>query len=125
MQHADGVAIVGGDRAYITLRSASLSTAWRSRTTCEERTARAIAVLAHEAWHLRGESDEGTTECYALQTGVELGRRLGLDEGTARRMMAQQLAENTLEVSRASTTACQGMSRRRTLDLDPDRSSFP
>ena len=44
------------------------------------RTGRALAVLAHEAWHLRGESDEGTAECYALQSGVELGQRLGLDE---------------------------------------------
>ena len=90
------------------------------------RTARAIAVLAHEAWHLRGESDEGPTECYALQSGVELGRRLGLDEGTARRMMAQQLAENTLRglgsLDYRVSGECRDGGR---LDLDPDHSSFP
>ena len=58
------------------------------------RTARALAVLAHEAWHLRGVQDEGTTECYALQAGVDLGRRLGLSQDTAVQMMRQQLVEN-------------------------------
>ncbi len=41
-------------------------------------TARALAVLAHEAWHLRRVRNEGRTECYALQAGVEIGQRLGL-----------------------------------------------
>ena len=31
-----------------------------------------------------GVRNEAETECYALQEGVELGRRLGLDAGTAR-----------------------------------------
>ena len=110
MQHADGVAIVGGDRTYITpeICFALYRLAFEDDVRGSQ-TARAIAVLAHESWHLRGESDEGTTECYALQSGVELGRRLGLDEGTARRMMAQQLAENRSEGSGPSTTACRGI----------------
>jgi hypothetical protein len=127
VQHADGVAIVGGDRAYITpeICFALYRLAFEDDVR-GSRTARAIAVLAHEAWHLRGESDEGTTECYALQTGVDLGRRLGLDEGTARSMMAQQLAENTLRglgsLDYRVTGECRDGGR---LDLDPDRSSFP
>ena len=90
------------------------------------RTGRAIAVLAHEAWHLRGEADEGTTECYALQSGVGLGRRLGLDDGTARQLMRQQLTENALRgvesIEYRLTSECRDGGR---LDLDPARSSFP
>jgi hypothetical protein len=127
VQHADGVAIVGGDRAYITpeICFALYRLAFEDDVR-GSRTARAIAVLAHEAWHLRGESDEGTTECFALQTGVELGRRLGLDESTARRMMAQQLAENTLRGLGSLDYRVPGECRDGgRLDLDPDRSSFP
>ena len=83
-------------------------------------------MLAHEAWHLRGVSDESTTECYALQSGVGLGRRLGLDEGTARQLMAQQLTENALRgagsLEYRLTPECRDGGR---LDLDPEGSSFP
>ena len=74
VQHADGVAAVGGDRAYLTPERCYdlYRLAFEGETTSSQ-TARAIAVLAHEAWHLRGVGDEGTTECYALQSGVELG----------------------------------------------------
>ena len=95
IQHADGIAIVGGDRAYLTPERCYdlYRLAFEGEVTSSQ-TARAISVLAHEAWHLRGVRDEGTTECYALQSGVELGRRLGLSEDRARQMMRQQLVEN-------------------------------
>ena len=90
------------------------------------RTGRAIAVLAHEAWHLRGEGDEGRTECYALQSGVDLGVRLGLSEDRARQLMRQQLTENA---GRGATTAeyrvpaeCEDGGP---LDLRPGDSNFP
>jgi hypothetical protein len=90
------------------------------------RTARALAVLAHEAWHLRGVADEGTTECYALQSGVELGRRLGLSIDTARRMMRQQLAENALHAGGSSAYLVPAECRDGgSLDLHPDSSRFP
>jgi len=127
VQHADGIAIVGGDRAYLTPEICFAL--YRLAFENEERgsqTARAIAVLAHEAWHLRGESDEATTECYALQSGVELGRRLGLDEGAARRMMAQQLTENMLRGLESAeyrvTDECRDGGR---LDLGPASRPFP
>ena len=127
VQHADGVATVGGDRAYVTPEICL--DLYRLAFEGEERgsrTARAIAVLAHESWHLRGESDEGATECLALQSGVELGRRLGLDEGTARRMMAQQLAENSLRGAEGLeyrvSSECRDGGR---VDLDPDGEAFP
>ena len=97
VQHADGVAAVGGDSAYLTPeRCHDLYRLAVEGEVSSSQTGRALAVLAHEAWHLRGVRDEATTECYALQSGVELGRRFGLSEGTARQLMRQQLVENAL-----------------------------
>jgi hypothetical protein len=127
VQHADGIAVVGGDRTYVTPEICF--TLYRLAFEGEvrgSRTGRAIAVLSHESWHLRGESDEGTTECYALQSGVELGQRLGLDEETARRLMAQQLTENRLRglrtVEYRVSAECRDGGR---LDLGPADSTFP
>ena len=46
--------------------------------------ASAIRVLAHEAWHLRGITNEAETECYALQTTALAARRLGATPAEAR-----------------------------------------
>ena len=127
VQHADGVAAVGGDLAYLTpercLDLYRLAFEGESRGS---QTGRALAVLGHETWHLRGVRDEGTTECYGVQSGVELGRRLGLSEDTARQLMRQQLAENA---GRSGATAeylvppdCRDGGR---LDLDPASTRFP
>jgi hypothetical protein len=127
VQHADGVATVGGDLAYLTPeRCHDLYRLAFQGEVRSSQTARAIAVLAHEAWHLRGIDDEGTTECYALQSGVALGRRLGLSEEDAARLMRQQLAENAGR--RGSGTeyivppACRDGGA---LDLDPGTTRFP
>ncbi len=127
VQHADGVAAVGGDNAYLTPERCFdlYRLAFEGETTSSQ-TARAIAVLAHEAWHLRGVDDEGTTECYALQTGVDLGQRLGLSEGTARQMMRQQLVENALRGGASAEyrvpAECRDGGR---LDLDRSDTRFP
>ena len=96
VQHADGLAEVGGTNAFLTpeLCYRLHRLAFEDDEGAFSQTARAIAVLAHEAWHLRGETDEGVVNCYAFQSGVELGQRLGLSERTAARMMRQQLADN-------------------------------
>jgi len=127
VQHADGVAILGGDHAYLTPERCYdlYRLAFRDEVTGSQ-TGRAIAVLAHEAWHLRGEADEGRTECYAVQSGVDLGRRLGLSDSRARQLMRQQLTENALR-SGASfeyrvPPECRDGGR---LDLRPGDSSFP
>jgi hypothetical protein len=92
-----------------------------------ERTGEAIVVLAHEAVHLRGERREGVTECLALQEGVRLGVRLGLDERRARALMGAELDRRLAErsVIRAAyalpTTCRDGGS----LDLYPADSRFP
>ena len=55
---------------------------------------RAIAVLGHESWHLRGEANEGLANCYGFQSGVQIGQNLGLSKSKARAMMKEQLATN-------------------------------
>jgi hypothetical protein len=127
VQHADGVATVGGDRAYLTPERCHdlYRLAFEGEITSSQ-TARAVAVLAHEAWHLRGVDDEGTTECYALQSGVELGQRLGLSEGTARQMMRQQLTENRLHGAESFEYVVPSECRERGgLDLTPGDGRFP
>jgi hypothetical protein len=127
VQHADGVATVGGDLAILTPEVCHdlYRLAFQGEVT-GSRTGRALAVLAHESWHLRGVADEATTECYALQSGVELGRRLGLDDGRARQLMRQQLAENALRgaasIEYRLTSDCREGGR---LDLHPGDTSFP
>lgn len=127
VQHADGVAIVGGELAILTPEIChDLYRLAFDGETVGSQTGRAVAVLAHEAWHLRGERDEGATECYALQSGVALGRRLGLDEDDARRLMRQQLTENQLRglesLEYRVGPDCRDGGR---LDLDPASDSFP
>ncbi|MGH3021883.1 MAG: hypothetical protein ACRDNR_17245 [Gaiellaceae bacterium] len=127
VQHSDGVAAVGGDLAYLTPeRCLDLYRLAFEDEVRGSQTGRALAVLGHETWHLRGVRDEGATECYGLQSGVELGRRLGLSEDTARQLMRQQLAENA---GRRGTTAeylvppeCRDGG---SLDLDPGSTRFP
>jgi hypothetical protein len=127
VQHADGVATVGGNLAYLTPERCHdlYRLAFEDEVTASQ-TARAIVVLAHEAWHLRGVREEGTTECYALQSGVGLGRRLGLSEETARQLMGQQLAENARRGAATAEyrvpPACRNGGA---LDRDPESSSFP
>ena len=127
VQHADGVAAVGGRLAFLTPeRCYDLYRLAEKGEVSFSQTARALAVLAHEAWHLRGIRDEATTECYALQSGVDLGRRLGLSERAARRMMRQQLAENALRAGASAEyrvgAECRDGGR---LDLRAGDSGFP
>ena len=127
VQHADGVAQVGGRVAYLTTERCDdlYRLAFRDEVRFSQ-TARSLAVLAHESWHLRGVRDEGTTECYAFQSGVELGRRLGLSEETARRMMRQQLVENDLRLGGAAGYRVPPDCRNGgALDLHPRSDRFP
>ena len=97
VQHADGLAEIGGRNAYLTPELC-----YRLHTLEDSsQTARAIAVLAHEAWHLAGVRDEGEANCRAFGSGIELGMRLGLSEAVAERMMRQQLAENAIQARSA------------------------
>ncbi len=95
-QEADGLAEVGGSRAWLTP-----AICYQLHRVIDDHdthsfspTGRAIAVLAHESWHLRGVADEGIVNCYAFQSGVALGTRLGLSRSFARALMREQLADN-------------------------------
>jgi hypothetical protein len=127
IQHADGVAAVGGDLAYLTPeRCLDLYRLASEGEVRSSQTGRALAVLAHEAWHLHGVRDEGTTECYAFQSGVQLGQRLGLTEDAARQLMRQQLADNAgRSGASAGYLVPPGCRDGGSLDLDPESSRFP
>jgi hypothetical protein len=127
VQHADGVAVVGGDLAILTPEICNdLYRLAFEHETNGVHTGRALAVLAHESWHLHGEADESTVECFALQSGVTLGERLGLTEGRAFQLMRQQRIENALRgadtLEYRLTAECRDGGR---LDLDQASSTFP
>jgi hypothetical protein len=96
VQEADGLAEVGGRTAWLTpaICFQLYRVVDRHDTRSFSPTGRAIAVLAHEAWHLHGVVDEGVANCYAFQSGVQLGTRLGLTATYARALMREQLADN-------------------------------
>ena len=127
VQHADGAAPLGGDVAYLTPeRCFDLYRLAFEGEVRSSRTGRAIAVLAHEAWHLKGVGDEGTTECYALQSGVELGQRLGLTASTAAQLMREQLTENQSRgLSSVEYVVPPDCRDGGPLDLNPDTTRFP
>jgi len=128
VQDADGLAEVGGDQAYLTpeICDTLYQLAIKHRVQSFPATARAIAVLAHESWHLRGEADEGLANCYGFQSGVQVGQNLGLSESRARAMMREQLATNgsdsgTNAAYRVPSSCRDGGAS----DLRPGTSSFP
>jgi hypothetical protein len=96
VQDADGLAEVGGEQAYLTpdICNTLYQLAIKHRVRGFAKTGRAIAVLAHESWHLRGEANEGLANCYGFQSGVGIGVNLGLSRSRARAMMQEQLATN-------------------------------
>lgn len=104
VQDADGAAEVGGRQAFLTpgICDTLYQLAVKDRVQSFARTGRAIAVLAHEAQHLRGVRDEGLANCYGFRSGVEIGVELGLAEERARAMMRAQLATNARDSARNS-----------------------
>jgi hypothetical protein len=128
VQEADGLAFVGGRRAYLTpsICNTLYQLAFKHRVQSFPGTGRAIAVLAHESWHLHGVADEGLTNCYAFQSGVQLGVDLGLSEGTARAMMREQLATNGSDSEGDPRYLVPSGCRNGGVDdLHPAASSFP
>ena len=128
VQDADGVAVVGGTQAYITpsICDTLYQLAFKHRVQSFSRTARALAVLAHESWHLHGVSNEGLANCYGFQSGVELGVNLGLAESKARAMMREQLATNTsASARRPEYLVPAGCRDGGSEDLQPAEAGFP
>lgn len=95
VQDADGLAVVGGHRMWVTPGVCYRLAKVRQMTgSTETSTGHAIAVLAHEAWHLHGVASESLANCHAYRSGIEVGRAFGLSASTARRLMHEQLADN-------------------------------
>jgi hypothetical protein len=127
VQDADGLAEVGGGRMWLTpdvcYRLYEIAHTHRSGGTA---TGHAIAVLAHEAWHLNGQSSEAIANCYAYQSGVSVGEALGLQRETARALMREQLAENASDFGGAPAYVVPaGCHRGGELDLQLDGDHFP
>jgi hypothetical protein len=89
---AAGVAFIERALAYLepSVCRSLYRIAFEKKIGARDDAAFAITVLAHEAVHLRGERNEAETECQALQEGVALGERLGLDRSTAQSLMRFQ-----------------------------------
>ncbi len=101
LNDADGSAIVGGKTAWLDPRICMTlyNLEVKRRVDSFDATSWAILVLAHESWHLRGQGNEGVTNCFGLQSGVELGRRLGLGSSVAAHMMRYRYEINSSEFS--------------------------
>lgn len=126
---AAGVAFISRALAYLepTVCRSLYRIAFEGELGPREEAAFAIAVLAHEATHLRGVRNEAETECFALQEGVTLGRRLGLDARTARTLMEAQRARDLSDASVARLDYRLPAECRNggSLDLRPNDPAFP
>ena len=128
VQDADGVAEVGGKQAYLTpgICNTLYQLAFKDRVRSFAGTARAIAVLGHEAQHLRGVRNEGLANCYGFQAGVQIGVNLGLSESRARSMMREQLATNPSDsAGNPQYRVPSGCRNGGAEDLQPDEPAFP
>jgi hypothetical protein len=125
VQDADGLAEVGGSRAWLTPQicyQLYLVTQGRPGSGAGH----AIAVLAHESWHLHGEPNEALANCFAYQSGVGVGERLGLSPGRARTLMHEQLVNNPGDFADTPQYIVPpGCKQGGSLDLHLDGANFP
>lgn len=64
---AHGLAVPGSDRMHLDFAACSpLKAAWRGERVYVPTLSDVLAILTHEAIHLRGEVDEGVTDCAAM-----------------------------------------------------------
>jgi hypothetical protein len=127
-QDADGVAAVGGQQAWLTPGICYTLYQVRTRAIRPDATTagRAIAVLAHESWHLRGVASEALANCFGYQSGVAVGVDLGLAQGAARHLMHEQLADNPADyASDPAYIVPSGCRDGGPYDLEPANSDFP
>ena len=109
VQEADGAAPVGGRTAYIvpSLCDELYQLRFKHRVRSARGPGRAIAVLAHEAWHLNGVSNEGLANCFGFQSGVQVGVELGLSESRARALMRRAARDERVgRRARTPHTSC-------------------
>ncbi len=126
VQDADGLAEVGGRRAWLTPAICYQLYLVAHRDSSSPAAGHAIAVLAHESWHLHGITSESQANCFAYQSGVRVGESLGLSTATARRLMHDQLESNPSDFADSPAYIVGHECRAGgSLDLHLDGSSFP
>lgn len=129
LNDADGSAVVGGRTAWLDPRICLTlyDLAFAHRVDSFDSTSWAILVLAHESWHLRGQRNEGITNCYGMQSGVQLGQALGLSASEAAHMMRYRYEINLSEFSlgRAEYMLPPECKSGGQYDLDPVLKRFP
>lgn len=127
VQEANGLAIVGGSKLWLTPQICyRLYLIRHTGRTAGTSSGEAIAVLAHEAWHLQGQSNEAIANCYAYQSGVRVGEELGVSPARARQLMREQLASNSVDFAAAPAYIVPpGCHRGGSLDLHLDGRHFP
>ena len=87
------------------------------------RVAWALHTLAHEAFHLRGISEEAVTECYAMQTTAAVAVALGIPSTRAAQIQRWVWTKGyPNEPEEYSTPSCRNGTR---LDLHPGSSVWP
>ena len=127
VEEADGLAEVGGTRAWLTPGICyQLSRVIDGHASHPGRTTgHAIVVLAHESWHLRGVEDEGLANCYAYQSGVQVGVDLGLSRSVAYGLMRQALSDNAVDAADPRYVVPAGCKDGGKYDLNRGASQFP
>jgi hypothetical protein len=128
VQEADGAAQVGGGVAWLlpSLCNELYQVRFKHHVQPSPKAGRAIAVLAHEAWHLHGVANEGLANCYAFQSGVRIGVHLGLSASHARELMREQLATNASDSAGSPAYVVpQGCHDGGRYDLHPGSNRFP
>jgi hypothetical protein len=89
-----------------------------------EQTVDAVLTLTHESFHLKGETDEAVTQCYAVQTVASTSRRLGVAPSLADAIARYYLTriEPRMPTEYQLPSGCQDGGK---LDLAPDRPGWP
>ena len=105
-----GLAEVGGDREGVSPTPAICDTLYqlaiKHRVQSFSQTARAIAVLGHESWHLRGEAEREPRELLRLPERRRHRRQPRPFEKPSPRDDAEQLATNASDSGPKRSTAC-------------------
>ena len=82
----------------------------------------ALLVLAHEAYHTAGVTDEARTNCYAIQAMAFAATRLGAAEEEARRVAFAMAALAPYQRAGYATADCRAGTA---LDVHPETPEFP
>jgi hypothetical protein len=126
---ADGLAQVGGRQAWLTpaiCYSLYQVIAGKPGADVSPQSGQALAVFAHESWHLRGVTLEGLANCFGYQSAVDAGTAFGLSRTSAWQLEREQLADNASDFQGAPAYLLPpGCHNSGQYDLHPASNQFP